>query len=73
MTQGTVSESKRVLLIGGSGFLIGTVARPVAAAGHSVWAITCGRCDLPAGVMSLVADHRDRGAFEGAVSSPGTG
>jgi len=60
-----------VLLIGGSGFLSGTIARRALAAGHRVWALTRGRRSLPDGVESLVADRHDAAAFRQAIRAPG--
>lgn len=52
-----------ILLIGGSGFLSGTIAREARAAGHRVWAITRGNRQLPKGVIGLTADRKDREQF----------
>ena len=60
--------SRNILIIGGSGFLSGTVARVALAQGHKVWTITRGQRAVPDGVTSLVADRHDNAAFEAAVS-----
>lgn len=57
-----------ILLIGGSGFVSGTLARRALAAGHRVWAVTRGQRPLPEGVVPLVADRRVPGALEEAVA-----
>lgn len=57
----------RVLVLGGSGFLSGTLARAAVAGGHAVWTITRGRRALPAGATNLVADRRDGAAFARAI------
>lgn len=57
-----------ILIIGGSGFVSGTLARRAVAQGHRVWTITRGQRPLPDGVTALVADRQDRAAFERAVS-----
>ena len=56
-----------ILVIGGSGFLSGTVARAALAAGHEVTVVTRGRRPVMDGVRALVADREDRGAFGNAV------
>jgi nucleoside-diphosphate-sugar epimerase len=62
----------RVLLLGGSGFLSGTMAREAVAAGHQVSTLTRGRRPLPAGVRALIADRRDAAAFAKAIADAGT-
>jgi len=61
----------RILLIGGSGFLSGTVARSALAAGHDVWAVTRGQRALPAGVHGLIADRHDSAALSRVVRAVG--
>jgi nucleoside-diphosphate-sugar epimerase len=56
-----------ILLIGGSGFVSGTLARTALAAGHTVWAVTRGQRPLPAGVTPIIADRREREAFRRAI------
>ncbi|HMN29679.1 MAG TPA: NAD-dependent epimerase/dehydratase family protein [Caldilineaceae bacterium] len=56
-----------LLLIGGSGFVSGTLARLALARGHRVWAVTRGERPLPAGVHAITADRRDRRAFAAAI------
>jgi nucleoside-diphosphate-sugar epimerase len=62
----------RVLIIGGSGFVSGTLARTAVAHGHQVWALTRGQRHVPDGVTALTADREDRAAFEHAVASAAT-
>ena len=57
-----------ILLIGGSGFVSGTLARTALAAGHKVWTVTRGQRPLPDGVTPVVADWRDRAAFQQAIA-----
>ena len=57
-----------ILLIGGSGFVSGTLARTALAAGHKVWTVTRGQRPLPDGVTPVVADRRDRAAFQQAIA-----
>ena len=58
-----------ILLIGGSGFLSGTVARTALAQGHNVSAITRGQRPLPDGIQSIVADRRDETSLPRAISA----
>lgn len=59
----------KILLIGGSGFVSGTLADLALAAGHTVWAVTRGQRPLDAGVTPIVADRRDRSAFADAIAA----
>ena len=59
----------KILLIGGSGFVSGTLATVALAAGHTVAAVTRGQRPLGAGVTSLIADRRDRAAFAEAITA----
>ncbi len=61
----------RVLVIGGSGFVSGTLARVARDAGHEVWVITRGRRPVPEGVTAVTADRTDREAFAAAVAGAG--
>lgn len=61
----------RILIIGGSGFLSGSVARLALDAGHAVWTVTRGeRPSLP-GVKSLRADRKDGDALRSALMGAG--
>ena len=62
----------KVLIIGGSGFVSGTMARAAVAAGHRTWALTRGIRPLPEGVTGLVADRHDEEAFAEAISGADT-
>ena len=59
----------RILIIGGSGFLSGTVARAAAARGYTVTAVTRGRRPLPPGVTAIVADRQDRAGFARQIAA----
>ena len=61
-----------ILIIGGSGFVSGTLTQTAMADGHRVWTITRGQRPLPAGVISLIANRHDPRAFEHAVASAET-
>ncbi len=61
----------KILIIGGSGFVSGTLARRAVEAGHHVWAVTRGNRPLPSGVESIPADRKDTAAFAAAVHAVG--
>lgn len=61
-----------VLVIGGSGFVSGTIVGSALALGHQVWALTRGSRPLAAGVHSLVADRGDYAAFAQALAGAQT-
>ncbi len=61
-----------ILLIGGSGFVSGTLARLAVAQGHVVTAITRGQRALPVGVTPLVADRKQMAAFASALQQTET-
>lgn len=63
--------SIRLLIIGGSGFVSGTLARAAVEHGHQVAAITRGLRPLPPGVLALVADRKVPGALAQAVADSG--
>ena len=62
----------KILIIGGSGFVSGEMARVALTAGHEVWALTRGQRPLPAGAIPLTADRHDAAAMERAIASAGT-
>ena len=53
----------RVLIIGGSGFLSGTLARVAMAIGHAVTVVTRGQRPVAAGVEVVTVDRTDRAGF----------
>lgn len=57
----------QILVLGGSGFVSGTLARLAIAAGHSVWAVTRGQRALPKGITPIIADRRDSKALQSAL------
>ncbi len=61
-----------ILIIGGSGFVSGTMARAAVAAGHRTWVLTRGQRPLPDGVSGLVADRHDHDAFAAAIAAADT-
>jgi nucleoside-diphosphate-sugar epimerase len=60
-----------VLLIGGGGFVSGTMCRTALAAGHRVWAITRSARNLPAEAVALVADRQDVAAMAAVLTGCG--
>jgi nucleoside-diphosphate-sugar epimerase len=61
----------RLLVIGGTGFVSGTLAREALDAGWAVWAITRGQRAAVPGVTPLVADRKDSAALAAAIASAG--
>jgi nucleoside-diphosphate-sugar epimerase len=57
----------RLLVIGGTGFLSGTVVREATTAGHEVTILTRGLRPAPAGVEALAVDRSDTAATLAAV------
>lgn len=56
------------LIIGGSGFVSGVMARTALARGHRTFVLTRGSKPLPAGVTPLQADRNDPAAFTAALA-----
>jgi nucleoside-diphosphate-sugar epimerase len=68
---GATFPAMDILVIGGSGFVSGTLAARARAAGHRVWALTRGRRPLAAGVTPLIGDRADDAAFAAVLSGAG--
>ncbi len=64
--------SANILLIGGSGFVSGTLARIALEQGHRVWTVTRGKRPVADGVQAIVADRKERDAFASAVRAADT-
>ena len=62
-------EKLRVLLLGGSGFVSGSIARTALAQGHQVTIVTRGIKPLPQGVSALCADRTIPGSLEAALAA----
>ncbi len=62
----------KILILGGSGFVSGSMARLALAQGHEVWTVTRGRRPLPPGVRGLTADAHDADSLREALLSAGT-
>lgn len=61
----------KILVIGGTGFVSGTLARTALAQGHQVWTLTRGQRPAVAGVASLQADRHDGVALASALGAAG--
>ena len=57
-----------LLILGGSGFVSGTLARRARQQGFAVWTVTRGRRPVAGDVTPLLADRRDRPAFAQAIA-----
>lgn len=66
------SGQSKVLIVGGSGFLSGTLAQSAISRGDQVWTITCGQRSLPDGSINLIADRHDELAFARVVDGAQT-
>jgi nucleoside-diphosphate-sugar epimerase len=62
----------KILLIGGSGFVSGTLAQKALAAGHQLWAVTRGQRALADGVKPITVDRSERAAFAEALAAQST-
>jgi len=63
------SGQGKLLIVGGSGFLSGTLASRAISQGYQVWAITRGQKSLPEGVTGLTTDRQDKQAFEDVINA----
>ncbi|MBX3010349.1 MAG: NAD-dependent epimerase/dehydratase family protein [Caldilineaceae bacterium] len=59
----------QILLIGGSGFVSGTLAQRALAAGHHVAVVTRGQRAVAAGVTPIIADRRDTPSLQRALAA----
>jgi nucleoside-diphosphate-sugar epimerase len=57
----------KILIIGGSGFVSGTLARMAMERGNEVWTVTRGERELPPGAHGIKVDRKDGSAFEAAL------
>ena len=67
-----VNDKLDILIVGGTGFVSGTLARVALVRGHHVWTVTRGRRPVPDGARSLVADRHDAECFAQVVADAGT-
>jgi len=65
------SAPLRILIIGGSGFVSGTLARMAVKMGHEVTVVTRGQRPLPNGVQVITVDRNDRAAFSRQIAAHG--
>ncbi|MCE9590074.1 MAG: NAD-dependent epimerase/dehydratase family protein [Planctomycetes bacterium] len=65
------TPGKNILIVGGSGFVSGTLAREAVGRGFGVWIVTRGKRPVPEDVRSIVADRKNAGAFAAAVAATG--
>lgn len=63
------SAQLRVLIIGGSGFVSGTLARMAVDLGHEVTVVTRGQRAVPSGVTVVTVDRNDREGFTRRIAS----
>ncbi|MCA9837627.1 MAG: NAD-dependent epimerase/dehydratase family protein [Trueperaceae bacterium] len=61
----------KLLILGGSGFLSGTLARLALSQGHDVSVLTRGQRALPEGVKPILVDRKDRAAFSSTLQNVG--
>lgn len=66
-----MNKKFKLLIIGGSGFLSGTVYSKAASQGHEVWVLTRGNKPVPAGAKSLIADRHDTANFKKVIEGAG--
>jgi nucleoside-diphosphate-sugar epimerase len=59
----------KILLVGGSGFLSGTMARCAVHDGHEVWCVTRGRKKVHPNVHSIIADRKNASEFARAIAT----
>jgi nucleoside-diphosphate-sugar epimerase len=62
----------KLLIIGGSGFVSGTLARVAVSLGHQVHIVTRGQRPLPQGVSSIKSDRHDEAGFAEAIAAANT-
>ena len=60
-----------ILIVGGSGFVSGTLANVALQQGHKVWTVTRGERQVPAGVNSMLANRQDTAMFEQVITAAG--
>ncbi len=60
---------RRILIIGGSGFVSGTLARIAVARGNEVTVVTRGQRPVPSGVKEVAVDRNDRSEFANRIAS----
>lgn len=66
-------NTKKALLIGGSGGLSSVLARKAMLSGYEVWTVTRGFRELPAGVNAIIVDRNNIQDFERKLLAENTG
>ena len=66
-----MSQSMKILIFGGSGFVSGHLAGMAMARGHEVWTVTRGNGAVPPGVRPIIADRSDGEALDIALGGAG--
>ena len=66
-----MASSGKILIIGGSGFLSGTLARLALKKDYQVWAVTRGMRSLPPGVEPITVDRHDEQDFHRVITAQG--
>lgn len=61
------SNKYKILILGGSGFISGTLAARAIEQGHEVWVVTRGNNPIPKGVKSIKADRHNNEAFKKSI------
>lgn len=67
-----MDKNSRILIVGGSGFLSGTLARRAISQNHQVWTVTRGQRPLPKGVTGLTTNRKNRRLFERVLKGANT-
>src|SRR4051812_9450394 len=62
-------NSPSLLILGGSGFVSGTLARRALEQGFAVWTVTRGQRPLPEGVTPIIVDRKERDLFAQQISA----
>jgi nucleoside-diphosphate-sugar epimerase len=57
-----------ILILGGSGFLSGTLAETARDEGHEVWVVTRGNKPVPSGLHHIQADRKEKSDFKKAMT-----
>jgi nucleoside-diphosphate-sugar epimerase len=66
-----MNAAMKILILGGSGFLSGTLARLAVERGHQVWALNRGKRQAVVGVTGLTADRKVDADFRAALGEAG--
>lgn len=64
-------DGRKILIIGGSGFLSGSIQRLAKKSGFQVWILTRGKRPIPNSVIQLQADRNNSIAFSNEIANTG--